>query len=104
MTPLRRVAPTLALLVVAALGFTACVVADWPGHFPPDAIDQLAQGRSGEFNFWHPPVTAWLLGLADRGIPAAPLFFVFDPALFFGALSAMALVRGTGWRAAAVAP
>ncbi len=96
-------APTVALLVVAALGFAACVVADWPGHFPPDAIDQLAQGRSGVFDFWHPPVMAWLLGLADRMVPGAPLFFVFDAALFFAALAAMALVRGTGWWAAALA-
>src|SRR5258708_37867822 len=102
MTPVRRVAPTLALLAVAALGFTACVIADWPGHFPPDAIDQLAQGRSGVFNFWHPPVMAWLLGLADRMIAGAPLFFVFDAALFFGALAAMTVLRGTGWLAVAV--
>ena len=103
MTTLRRRAPTLAVVAVAALGFAACVVADWPGHFPPDAIDQLAQGRSGVFDFWHPPVMAWLLGLADRVIAGAPLFFVFDAALFFAALAAMALVRGTGWLAVAVA-
>ncbi len=102
MTPVRRVAPTLAVLVVAALGFAACVVADWPGHFPPDAIDQLAQGRSGVFDFWHPPVMAWLLGLADRVVAGAPLFFVIDAALFFAALAAMALVRGTGWWAVPV--
>lgn len=102
MTPPRRLAPTLAVLVVAALGFTACIIADWPGHFPPDAIDQLAQGRSGVFNFWHPPVMAWLLGLADRVLAGAPLFFVVDAGLFFAALAAMVLVRGTGWWAVAV--
>ena len=103
MTPPRRWAPTLALLVVAALGFAACAAANWPGHFPPDAIDQLAQGRSGVFNFWHPPVMAWLLGLADRVMAGAPLFFVLDAALFFATLAALALVRGTGWLAVAVA-
>jgi len=102
MTPVRRLAPTAAVLVVAALGFTACVVADWPGHFPPDAIDQLAQGRSGVFNFWHPPVMAWLLGLADRVMAGAPLFFVIDAALFFAALAALALMRGSGWWGAAI--
>ena len=93
----KRAAPTVALLAAAATGFVACVVANWPGHFPPDAIDQLAQGRAGVFNFWHPPVMAWLLGLADRIIPGAPLFFVADAALFFAALAALALVRGGSW-------
>jgi hypothetical protein len=91
------------LLAVAAGGFAACVIANWPGHFPPDAIDQLAQGRAGVFNFWHPPVMAWLLGMADRILPGAPLFFVADAALFFAALAALALVRGGSWTAAALA-
>lgn len=98
----KRAAPTVALLAAAATGFAACVIANWPGHFPPDAIDQLAQGRAGVFNFWHPPVMAWLLGLADRIIPGAPLFFVADAALFFAALAALALVRGGSWAAAAL--
>jgi hypothetical protein len=100
---LRRSTPKLAFLVVAALGFAACVIADWPGHFPPDAINQLAQGRAGVYNFWHPPVMAWLLGLSDRIVPGAPLFFVFQAMLFFAALSALALVRGRGWLAVILA-
>jgi len=98
----KRAAPTVALLAAAAAGFAACVIANWPGHFPPDAIDQLAQGRAGVFNFWHPPVMAWLLGVADRIIPGAPLFFVADAALFFAALAALALVRGGSWAAPAL--
>ena len=98
----KRAAPVAALLVAAALGFGACVVANWPGHFPPDAIDQLAQGRAGVFDFWHPPVMAWLLGLADRLVPGAPLFFVADAALFFASLAALATVRGGRWTAAAL--
>ncbi|MGH7023332.1 MAG: hypothetical protein ACREEB_07030 [Caulobacteraceae bacterium] len=90
-----------AVLVAAALGLAACVIADWPGHFPPDAISQLAQGRAGLFNFWHPPLMAWLLGLADRLWPGAPLFFVMDAALLFAALTALALIDGAGWGAAA---
>ena len=98
----KRAAPTVALLAITALGFAACVIANWPGHFPPDAIDQLAQGRAGVFDFWHPPVMAWLLGLADRLVPGAALFFVADAALFFAALAALATVRGGGWTAAAL--
>ena len=100
---LRRSAPTRAFLAVAVLGLAACVIADWPGHFPPDAINQLAQGRAGVYNFWHPPVMAWMLGLADRIAPGAPLFFVFQAALFFAGLSALALVRGAGWWAVLLA-
>ena len=100
---LRRSAPQWAFLAVAVLGFTACVIADWPGHFPPDAINQLAQGRAGVFNLWHPPVMAWMLGVADRVVPGAPLFFVFQAMLFFAALSALALVRGCGWLAVILA-
>jgi len=79
--------------VVACLGFAAVLIADWPGHFAPDSVWQLAQGRSGVYNGWHPPVMAWLLGIADRIVPGAPLFFVLDTALFFGALAALMALR-----------
>jgi hypothetical protein len=82
------------LVAVLLLGFAASLVANWPGHFPPDAVWQLAQGRSGLFNLWHPPVMAWMLGLADAIWPGASLFMVFDTALFFIALGAFATLRG----------
>ncbi len=82
------------LAAVLLFGFAASLVANWPGHFPPDAVWQLAQGRSGLFNLWHPPVMAWMLGVADRIWPGAALFMVFDTALFFGALGAFAALRG----------
>ena len=80
--------------LVLVLGFGASLAADWPGHFPPDAVWQLAQGRAGVFNFWHPPVMAWMLGVADRTWAGASLFVVFDTALFFIALGAFAALRG----------
>ena len=55
----------LAVLIGLA-GFAACLAAGYPGHFAPDSVWQLAQGREGRFNDWHPPIMAWLLGLADR--------------------------------------
>jgi len=94
---MRGSAPAFALAVVSALGLAASVFVNWPGHFPPDAITQLAQGRAGVFNLWHPPVMAWLLGLADRGAPDAPAFFVMDAALFFGGLTALTLAGGVRW-------
>jgi hypothetical protein len=98
----RNVWPAGALIFVAIAGFAAAVVAGWPGHFPPDAIFQLAQGRSGVFSFAHPPVMAWLLGLADRLTPDAGAFMVMDTALFFTGLVALALAVGATWRAALV--
>lgn len=81
--------PVLALAaVVVALGFAASLVADYPGHFTPDSVWQLAQGREGVFNDWHPPVMAWLLGVADRMVPGAWPFVVGDAVLFYGALLA----------------
>src|ERR1700678_2201406 len=51
---------------IILLGYVAALVADFPGHFSPDGVWQLAQGRVGRYNTWHPPVMAWLLGLAGR--------------------------------------
>jgi len=90
---------TRALVLVCLLGLAATLAVDWPGHFAPDAIYQLAQGRAGVFNLWHPPAMAWLLGLADRLSPDAAAFFVMDAALFFAALAALALLGKGGWLA-----
>lgn len=73
---------------VILMGYVASLAADFPGHFPPDAIWQLAQGRAGRYNTWHPPVMAWLLGLADRVHPGAWLFVALNGALFYGGLFA----------------
>jgi hypothetical protein len=73
---------------IILMGYVASLVADFPGHFPPDAIWQLAQGRAGHYNTWHPPIMAWLLGLADRVHPGAWLFVALNGALFYGGLFA----------------
>jgi hypothetical protein len=86
-------------IVLALIGCGAGLIANWPGHFPPDAIWQLAQGRAGVYNSWHPAVMAWMLGLADRLSPDAAAFMVFDAALFWGALAAFACLRRTAWPA-----
>ncbi len=91
--------PAAALILVAIAGVAAVLITNWPGHFPPDAIFQLAQGRSGVFNLWHPPVTAWLLGLADRVSPHAADFIVLNAVLFFASLTAMAFTGRPGWPA-----
>lgn len=99
---LNRWAPGAALVAAAVLGLAASVAVNWPGHFPPDGLAQLAQGRSGIYNFWHPPVMAWLLGIANRILAGAPLIIVLTAGLFFAAVTAFALVRRPGWAGAAV--
>ena len=82
----------LAVLIGLA-GFAACLAAGYPGHFAPDSVWQLAQGREGRFNDWHPPIMAWLLGLADRLAPGAGPFMILDGSMFYGGLLAFALIE-----------
>ncbi len=70
------------------LGYIAALLVDFPGHISPDGVWQLAQGRAGLYNLWHPPVMAWLLGLADRASRGTWLFVALNGALFFGGLFA----------------
>ena len=78
----------LAAAGIVLLGYCAALLADLPGHISPDGVWQLAQGRAGLYNTWHPPVMAWLLGLADKASPGTWLFIVLNSALFFGGLFA----------------
>lgn len=73
---------------IILLGYVASLAVNFPGHFPPDALWQLAQGRAGRYNTWHPPVMAWLLGVADHLHPGAWLFVALISALFYGGLFA----------------
>src|SRR6201747_867769 len=70
-------------------GFVAALALHEPGHLSYDSILQLAQGRAGLYNNWHPPVMAWLLGLGDAILPGAGLFVLFQMLLAFGALLAL---------------
>ncbi|HEY2048454.1 MAG TPA: hypothetical protein VGH03_03880 [Caulobacteraceae bacterium] len=80
-----------AAIAIAAVGWAAALAAGVPGHFSVDSVSQLAQGRAGLFNDWHPPLMAWLLGLADRIAPGAALFAVADVSIFFAGLLGFAL-------------
>ena len=74
-------------MAVIALGALATLGLNLPGHLSYDSVLQLSQGRAGVYNSWHPPVMAWLLGLADAVTPGAGLFVVFDCLLMFGSLA-----------------
>ncbi|MGZ5987756.1 MAG: hypothetical protein ACXWLZ_01770, partial [Rhizomicrobium sp.] len=55
--------------LVLIAGFSVTLAVDLPGHLSYDSILQLLQGRTGVYNTWHPPVMAWLLGIADTLVP-----------------------------------
>jgi hypothetical protein len=96
--------PRAATLAVIALGLIASLAANLPGHLSYDSVLQLAQGRSGVYNYWHPPVMAWLLGVFDGIVRGTGLFVLFDTLLLYGALAVLVLASPrTGWAAAVVA-
>ena len=93
-----------ATLAVIGLGLVVSLAANLPGHLSYDSVLQLAQGRSGVYNYWHPPVMAWLLGVFDGVARGTALFVLFDTVLLYGALAILVLANPrTGWPAAAVA-
>ena len=107
-TPLTLPGPIALPGVIAALvllvGGAAVIAFNWPGHWSYDSVVELDQGRSGTYNAWHPPVTAWLLGLADRMLRGGALFTVLEGALVFASLASLALMARRGaWGVVAAA-
>src|SRR3954463_140879 len=84
-------------------GFAAMLALTAPGQLTYDSVTQLASGRSGAYNSWHPPVMAWLLGLFDSILPGTLLFLLFQSLLILGALLAILWLRPRGWSTALVA-
>ncbi len=71
-------AVTAAILVAGAM---LSLAVNYPGHMEFDGIMQLAEGHSGVYSNWHPPVMSWLLGLSDALHGDAWLFVLFDTVL-----------------------
>lgn len=91
-------------VAILCLGLFASLAASLPGHMSYDSVLQLAQGRTGLFNNWHPPIMAWLLGAFDHVVRGTALFVLFDTVLIYGALLVLVLVNPrTSWPAAAIA-
>ena len=98
--------PPAALTIgaVLVLGLAAVLALNLPGHLSYDSVMQLWQGRTGVYNSWHPPVMAWMLGVADSVVPGTALFVVFDAVMLYGAfLALLALHRRPSWAALPVA-
>jgi hypothetical protein len=97
-------APRIAAAAVLALGLVLCLALNLPGQLSYDSIAQLHDGRLGVYNSWHPPVMAWMLGIADSIIPGASLFVAFDAALLFGSFAGLLwLSAKTSWMTVAAA-
>ncbi|MGD0191267.1 MAG: hypothetical protein ABSD74_11045 [Rhizomicrobium sp.] len=81
-----RATPRVVAAILLIAGLLLCLALNLPGQLSYDSIAQLHDGRTGVYNSWHPPVMAWMLGVADSIIPGAGLFVLFDAVLLFGAL------------------
>ncbi|HEX4081072.1 MAG TPA: hypothetical protein VHX61_19590 [Rhizomicrobium sp.] len=101
---LRRRWPRVAAAAVLVLACAASLALNWPGQLSYDSVVQLHDGRTGHYNPWHPPVMAWMLGIADSILPGTGLFILFDSVLLFaGLLSLLWLARRVSWAAAIAA-
>ena len=68
-----------------------------PGYMSPDSVDQLAQGRSGVYHDWHPPVMSWLWGRLDRVVPGPVGMLVFHNLLFWSGLGLWVALIAPRW-------
>lgn len=66
-------------------GLAAILGINWPGQMSYDSVMQLADGRSGHYDSWHPVVMAWLMGVFDAAVPGTGLFLAFTILLLWGA-------------------
>lgn len=79
------------------LGFALLLALNWPGQMSYDSVVQLADARSGQYDSWHPPVMAWLLGLTDHLLPGPGLFLLFTAGLLLGAWFLLLKSGRPGW-------
>lgn len=79
------------------LGFALVLGLNWPGQMSYNSVVQLADARSGQYDSWHPPVMAWLLGLGDHLLPGPGLFLLFTAGLLLGAWFLLLRSGRPGW-------
>src|SRR5579872_4881109 len=81
--PIASARAVTAVILVA--GAILSLAVNYPGHLEFDGIMQLAEGESGIYSNWHPPVMSWLLGLSAALRGDAWLFVLLDTVLGTGA-------------------
>jgi hypothetical protein len=93
-----------AAAAILVAGWAAMLAWGAPGQLSYDSVVQLADGRSGHYDTWHPPVMAALMGLFDRILPGTLLFLLFMSGLALLALLWLVWLKPKpGWGVAAVA-
>ena len=88
---------------VLVIGFGVMLALNAPGQLSYDSVTQLADGRTGHYNSWHPPLMAWLLGVFDSVVPGTFLFLLFQSLLLLGGLLALLALKPRGWLSVGVA-
>ena len=88
---------------VLVIGFGVMLALNAPGQLSYDSVTQLADGRTGHYNSWHPPLMAWLLGVFDAVVPGTFLFLLFQGLLLLGGLLALLALKPGGWLSPLVA-
>lgn len=68
-----------------------------PGQLSYDSLTQLADGRAGHYNSWHPPLMAFLLGVFDSLATGTILFLLFQSLLLLAGLLALLALKPRGW-------
>lgn len=95
----RRIAAAAVLIT----GFGVMLALNAPGQLTYDSVVQLADGRSGFYDSWHPPVMAFLLGLLDAVLPGTLLFLLLQSGLMLAGLLAILWLRPRNGLTVAVA-
>lgn len=96
-TMMTRRLHSFCLLLVIITGLLTTVVVFAPYYMSPDSVDQLAQGRSGRYGDWHPPVMSWLWGRLDRAVPGPTGMLVFHNLLFWSGLGLWVALVAPRW-------
>jgi hypothetical protein len=94
----RRIASAILLA-----GFAVMLAMNAPGQLSYDSVAQLADGRAGFYNSWHPPLMAWWLGLFDALVPGTFLFLLFQSLLVLAAFLTLLQLWPRGWVSALLA-
>ncbi|MGH6889420.1 MAG: hypothetical protein ACREHF_09510 [Rhizomicrobium sp.] len=88
-------------LAILLVGCAISLALNWPGQLSYDSVVQLHDGRTGHYNAWHPPVMAWMLGVADSLLRGTGLFILFDTLVFFASIGSLLWVTRRPSRAVA---
>jgi hypothetical protein len=100
----KALRPRQAAAAILASGWAVMLAMTVPGQASFDTVRQLADGRSGHYDSWHPPVMAFLLGLLDRIVPGTLLFQIAMSAMALAALLWLLWLKPPPrWSVAAVA-